>query len=152
MQSLVRALALPLLLVCLSGSLVACDAVTRVTGPRSWVSTAELASGGKQVITVTDTTGKVTDAEIDPAGVKDTPTDSAVNVAGRPDQVLIGWVGGTCAETTDISLAAGQPGVAAVIKITPNSDGCDAMGVLHVLRLTFSGAMPANQVGVTTEY
>jgi hypothetical protein len=121
--------------------------VGSLRGPREWNASAELVAGGTFVISVRDTSGRIDDVEIDPAGVA--VPDEITNPAGQPNVVLVPWVGGACDQRTDIPIEARGGGIALTVHTTVAPGPCDAMGVLHVLRLTSLDALPAAAVTIS---
>jgi hypothetical protein len=129
-------------------SLAACD-LARVTGPRQWMDSAQLAAGGTYVVAVRDTSGRIDNVEIDPADAGPVP-DAVSNPPGQPNVLLVSWTGGACDERTDVDIAATGPGLGITIRTTVANRDCDAIGIGHVLRLTSSQPLPPAAVQVTT--
>ncbi|MHB8890783.1 MAG: hypothetical protein ACYC65_01925 [Candidatus Limnocylindrales bacterium] len=139
----------PLLLVLLAVvalSVAACD-LTRVQGPRSWTAAAESVNGRTFTVTVRDTSGRIDNVEIDPAGVGG--FGAIANPPGQTNVLIVPWTGGTCDEQTDIEISADVAGLAISTTTTTSAAECDAMGVGHVLRITGLAAIPAATVTVT---
>jgi len=132
-------------MLALALSLAGCS---RITGPREWTATAELAAGGTFVVDVRDTSGRIDDAEVDPAGVS--APAGVGNPAGQPNVLLVPWTGGACDRRTDIAIAAHGAGLAISIATTVAPGVCDAIGVEHTLRITSGQPLPAGAVTVTT--
>jgi len=122
---------------------------SRVTGPRSWITTGELAAGGTVTFAVRDESGRIDDAEIDPAGV--IALDAVSNPAGEPGVLLVAWVGGACDERTDIGMSGDAQGLIVTIMPTAAGGDCDAIGIGHMVRLTSSQPLPAATVTVRTD-
>jgi hypothetical protein len=127
-------------------TLVMLGGCSRVQGPRSWITTGELVTGGTVTFAVRDESGRIDDAEIDPAGV--TNQDSVSNPAGEPGVLLVSWVGGACDERTDIGVTDSDQGLIVTIRPTVAAGACDAIGVGHTLRLTSGKPLPASTVTV----
>lgn len=143
-SQLPRPFAVPLMLV-LALSLAGC---ARITGPREWTATAELVAGGTFVVDVRDTSGRIDEVEIDPAG---TSAPAGVsNPAGQANVLLVPWTGGACDRRTDIAIAANGTGLAISFATTVAPGVCDAIGVAHVLRITSGQPLPAAAITVTT--
>jgi hypothetical protein len=130
----------------LATGLAACDIVSQVTGPRTWTQEAELQDGSTQTITVRDTSGRITDVEIDPPGVQD--PGAIANPPGEPNVVLVPWTGGACDTKTEIVFDAQGDGLAGTIRIETSGDICVMLAVPHLLRLTTTGPMPAASVSL----
>jgi hypothetical protein len=121
--------------------------LTAVTGPRTWAMGSTTSTGQEHTITVTDTSGRVTDVEEPPdAGF---PAAPVVVPAGLPDRLDVSWTGGDCDKTTDVAIAPRGNGLAIRVTITPNGQVCDAMGVTRVIRLTMAQPIPPAAVTVT---
>lgn len=136
-----------LALVTLSVSVAACDIVSQVSGPRSWSQGVELQDGSTQTITVRDTSGRITNVEIDPAGVQD--PGQIANQDGSDNVVLVPWTGGACDVQTTIEFAAAGDGLAGTLRIETEGDVCVMMAVPHLLRLTMNAPTPADTVTLT---
>ena len=143
-SQLLRPFAVPLMLA-LALSLAGCS---RITGPREWTATAELAAGGTFVVDVRDTSGRIDNVEIDPTGVS--APAGVGNPAGQPNVLLVPWTGGACDRRTDIAIAAHGAGLAVSIATSVAPGVCDAIGVEHVLRITSGQPLSAAAVTVTT--
>lgn len=122
---------------------------SRVSSPRDWTSTAELAAGGSHTIDVRDTSGRVDNVEIDPAGVD--VFGAVANPPGQPSVLIVPWTGGACDEVTDIAIAANGQGLTLSVSTQVSKRVCDAIGVGHALRITLSQPIPAAAVTVTTK-
>ncbi len=122
-------------------------ATTRVSSPRDWTQTAETTAGETVTVNVHDTSGRIDNAEVDPAGVG--TFEGVANPAGQPKVLLVPWVGGACDQTTAIDIAAAGSGLSIAIRTTVAPGDCDAIGVGHVLRLTGLEDLPASLVTVT---
>lgn len=143
-SQVLRPLAVPLVLL-LALSLAGCS---RITGPREWTATAELVAGGTFVVDVRDTSGRIDNLEIDPAGVS--APAGVGNPAGQPNVLLVPWTGGACDRRTDIAIAANGAGLAISIATTVAPGVCDAIGVEHTLRITSGQPLPPAAVTVKT--
>jgi hypothetical protein len=125
----------------------ACE-VTRHASARSWTQSAETTAGKALNITVNDTSGRIDNVEIDPAGV-----DAFGGVAsppGQPKVLLVPWTGGACDERTQVEIAgATTPALAISITTQVSAGACDAIGVPHVLRITGIAPIPAGGVTLT---
>jgi hypothetical protein len=130
----------------LASSVAACDIVSRVAGPREWAQGVTLPDGTVQSIIVHDTSGKIENVEIDPAGVQD--PGAIANPDGEPNVVLVPWTGGACDIETSIDFAAQGDGLAGELQIETSGDICVAMAVPHLLRLTTNVPMPAASVSL----
>lgn len=122
---------------------------SQVRSPRSWVSSAELVSGGTMTVAVRDESGRIDAAEIDPPGV--TAQDGVTNPAGEPGVLLVAWVGGACDDRTDVGIAGTGEELTVTITPTVSTDSCDAIGIRHTLRLTSPQPLPASAVTVRNE-
>lgn len=123
---------------------------SRVTGPRQWISTAQLTGGGTQTIDVRDTSGRIDNLEIDPTGVN--TVEGVSNPQGQPNVVVVSWTGGACDTRTDVAIAAvGGQGLGITISRRVAPGACDAIGVGHVLRITSGQPLPAGAINVNTE-
>ncbi len=134
--------------IAIVASVAACDIVSRVSGPTEWTQEVELQDGSKQTISVRDTSGRITQVEIDPPGVQD--PGEITNPDGQPNVVLVPWTGGACDTTTDIEFTAAGTGLAGTIKIQTSGDVCVMMAVPHLLQLTTNVPMPAASVSFVT--
>lgn len=141
-RSLARAL---VFLVAIGLATTACGG--RFVGPREWTLSATRVSGGTFVISVRDTSGRIEDVEIDPAGLA--VPDEITNPAGQPNVVLVPWTGGACDQRTDIAIEPRGSGIALTVHTTVAPGPCDAMGVLHVLRLSSLQELPAAAVTIS---
>ena len=119
--------------------------MTRVESARSWSAVATSADGATHTVDISDASGLVTNAEIDPAGVPWSP--GVTNPAGQPAVVLVSWVGGNCDKTTEIAIAARGSGLGISIQTAAGAT-CDAVGVPHMLRLSLTRPLPAASVDV----
>lgn len=132
------------LLLLVVGVLAACNVTSVVSSPREWKAEAELADGSKTSITVRDTSGRLTNVEINPAGV------SANEISNEaPNVVLVPWTAGACDTATVIEFAAAGQGLAGTLKITTTGDVCTMQAIPQVLRLTSDAPLPADQVTLT---
>jgi hypothetical protein len=122
----------------------ACSLTTSVTGPREWKQTVETDGGSTQEIVVRDESGRLTNVEIDPAGVPMAMEIS--NPAGVANVVLVPWTGGACDKRTEITFQAAGQGLAGTLKITTEGDMCIMIAIAHQLRLTSNEPLPAAQV------
>lgn len=122
---------------------------SQVRSPRSWVTSAELVTGGTVTFAVRDESGRIDSAEIDPPGVS--PQVEVSNPADEPGVLLVSWVGGACDERTDIGVADAAQGLVVTIRPTVSPGDCDAIGVGHTLRLTSGQPLPATTVTVRNE-
>jgi hypothetical protein len=122
---------------------------SQVRSPRSWVTSAELVTGGTITFDVRDESGRIDAAEIDPPGV--TAPERVSNPVGEPGVLLVSWVGGACDERTDIGVAGSDQGLVVTIKPTVAAGDCDAIGIGHTLRLTSANPLPASSVTVHDE-
>jgi len=122
----------------------ACSLTTSVTGPREWTQTVETDGGSTQEIVVRDESGRLTNVEIDPAGVPMAMEIS--NPAGEANVVLVPWTGGACDKRTEITFQAAGQGLAGTLEITTEGDMCIMIAIAHQLRLTSNEPLPAAQV------
>ena len=122
----------------------ACSLTTSVTGPREWKQTVETDGGATQEIVVRDESGRLTNVEIDPAGVPMAMEIS--NPPGEANVVLVPWTGGACDKRTEITFQAAGQGLAGTLKITTEGDMCIMIAIAHQLRLTSNEPLPAAQV------
>jgi hypothetical protein len=136
-----------LAVVLLSLSVAACDIASQVTGPRTWTQQVELQDSSTQTITVRDTSGRITDVEIDPPGVQD--PGQIANEGGNANVVLVPWTGGACDTQTDIDFAAAGDGLAGTLRVRTSGDVCVMLAVPHLLRMTMNAPTPADQVTLT---
>ena len=129
------------LLLLVVGVLAACNITTVVSGPREWTAEAEGVDGSKTSITVRDTSGRLTNVEINPVGV------SANEISNEaPNVVLVPWTAGACDTSTVIEFAAAGQGLAGTLDITTSGDICTMQAIPQVLRLTSDAPLPADQV------
>ena len=70
----------------------ACSLTNSVAGPREWTQTITAADGTTQEVVVRDESGRLTNVEIDPAGVP--PAMEISNPPGEANVVLVPWTGG----------------------------------------------------------
>jgi hypothetical protein len=110
--------------------------------------TATAASGRAWTVQATDTSGRIDNAEFDPAGVT-APTEVS-NPAGQANVALVSWVGGACDTQTAIAIATAGQGLSVTIRTTVAPGECDSIGVGHVLRLTSSQPLPAGSITVSS--
>jgi hypothetical protein len=129
--------------------LVAGCASTRVTGTRTWKMSAGLASGRTWDVIFTDSSGRIDSAEVDPAGVA--VPGGVINEGGKPNVVIVPWAGGSCDATTQITATANGGGLSVAIHTAVTGQACDAVGVLHAVRLTSPAPLAAGSVTVTTD-
>ena len=122
----------------------ACSLTTSVTGPREWKQTVETDGGSTQEIVVRDESGRLTNVEIDPAGVPMAMEIS--NPPGEANVVLVPWTGGACDKRTEITFQAAGQGLAGTLKVTTEGDICIMIAIGHQLRLTSGTPLPAAQV------
>ena len=122
----------------------ACSATSSVTGPREWTQTLTSADGTTQEVVVRDESGRLTNVEIDPAGIPMAMEIS--NPPGEANVVLVPWTGGACDKRTDITFQAAGQGLAGTLMITTEGDMCIMIAIAHQLRLTSSEPLPAAQV------
>ena len=122
----------------------ACGAASSVIGPREWSQTVTAADGSQQDIVVRDESGRLTNVEIDPAGVAMATEIS--NPPGEANVVLVPWTGGACDKRTEISFKAAGQGLAGTLRITTEGDMCIMIAIAHQLRLTSNEPLPAAQV------
>ena len=122
----------------------ACSLTTSVTGPREWKQTVETDGGSTQEIVVRDESGRLTNVEIDPAGVPMAMEIS--NPPGEANVVLVPWTGGACDKRTEITFQAAGQGLAGTLEITTEGDMCIMIAIAHQLRLTSNEPLPAAQV------
>jgi len=122
----------------------ACSLTTSVTGPREWKQTVETDGGSTQEIVVRDESGRLTNVEIDPAGVPMAMEIS--NPPGEANVVLVPWTGGACDKRTEITFQAAGQGLAGTLKVTTEGDICILIAIAHQLRLTSNEPLPAAQV------
>ena len=135
-----------LALVLAAVALAACD-LAAVVGPRSWSLATTTSTGAAHAINVSDRSGKVTNVVFDPA---DADLFTPVTVpASQPNALDVTWTGGDCDLTTDVAIASAGAGLALTVRITPNGQACDAMGVPRVIRLTLAQPIPPAAVTVT---
>ena len=127
-------------------TLVGCG-TTRVSSPRDWTETAETTAGETVIVKVHDTSGRIDNAEVDPAGAGS--FEGVAHPAGQPGVLLVPWVGGACDQTTAIDIAAAGSGLSIAIRTTVAPGACDAIGIGHALRLTGLEDLPASLVTVT---
>lgn len=135
------------LLVVVALSASACDR-TRVPATRTWTAAAESVNGRTFVVNVRDTSGRIDNVEIDPAGLP--VLGDIANPPGQPNLVIVPWTGGACDEQTDIEIAANGAGLAISMRTRLSAGVCDAMGVGHILRITGLAAIPAAAVTVSS--
>ena len=127
-------------------ALAGCEITGSVRGPRTWTAAVEATSGRTSIIQVGDTSGRIDDAEIDPA---DLPAMGDIaNPPGQPNVVVVPWTGGACDERTDIAISGAGNGLSIEIRITTAPGDCDAIGIGHALRLTGSGPLPPGAITV----
>jgi hypothetical protein len=139
-----RSIARIALLAAATIALGACSLTSSVTGTRDWSSEATLPDGSTQTITVHDDSGRLTNVEINPAGV---PFASEIsNPAGAANVVLVPWAGGACDVRTEFVFASDGQGLAGTIKVTTSGDICTMQAIQQQLRLTSSTPLPAAQV------
>jgi hypothetical protein len=131
-------------LLALAATVAACDIVSSVAGTREWTQQVERPDGSTQTITVRDTSGRITDVEIDPPGLQDPGV--IANPDGKLDQVLVPWSGGACDTETTVDFAARGDGLVGQLQAKTSGDVCVMMAVPHVLRLTTNVPMPADSV------
>ena len=126
----------------------ACSLTTSVAGPQEWTQTLSSADGTSQTVVVRDESGRLTDVEIDPAGV---PVAMEIsNPPGEANVVLVPWTGGACDKRTDITFKAAGQGLAGTLRIATEGEMCIMIAVAHQLRLTSSEPLPAAQVTLDT--
>ena len=143
----IRRLLTLLALGALAVSLSACQIVSSVSGPRSWTMAAGNGDGSQSVTNVRDASGKVQSVEFDPEDA--VAGGGVVPVAGQPNQLDVPWTGGSCDKQVDIGIEGAGAGLVVNVKVTPDdSKPCDAMGVLHTLRLTLSEPLAPAAVAV----
>jgi hypothetical protein len=118
--------------------------LTAVTGPREWSQLVESADGTDQEIVVRDRSGRLTNVEIDPAGVE--MVSEPTNPDGQPNVVLVPWTGGACDKRTEIVFEAAGAGLDGTISIATEGDMCIMIAIAHQLRLTSDAPLPAAQV------
>lgn len=136
----------PILLVILAVvalSAAACD-LTRFQGARVWSAGSESVNGRTFVVNVRDTSGRVENVEIDPAGPD--LFGEIANPPGQPNVLIVPWAGGSCDEQTDIEIVANGAGLSISMSTRSTPGACDAMGVGHLLRITGSSPLPAAAV------
>jgi hypothetical protein len=139
-----RVLLVALLLAPLS--LAACGLVG-TAGSRTWGMTATNQAGTDSTTNVTDKSGGVVDVQFDPA---DADLLKPVSVpAGKPGALDVAWTGGACDMTTDITITPAGTGLAVAVKVTPNGQGCDLIGLPRVIRLTLAQQIAPGAVSVT---
>ncbi|HEU0243658.1 MAG TPA: hypothetical protein VFQ75_07100 [Candidatus Limnocylindrales bacterium] len=143
MPALTRSIARLPLLVVLAAAISACG-MTAVSGPRTWTSEATLPDGTKQTITVRDESGRLTNAEINPAGVA--MASEISNPPGSENVVLVPWAGGACDVSTEFVFTAAGQGLAGTMKVTTTGGVCNMMAIQQQLRLTSNAPLPAAQV------
>jgi hypothetical protein len=146
MPAFARSIARLPLLVVVAASLVACG-TTAVSGPRTWTAEATLQDGTKQTISVHDESGRLTNVEINPAGVA--MASEISNPAGSENVVLVPWAGGACDVTTDFVFTAAGQGLAGTMTVTTSGQVCNMMAIQQQLRLTSNAPLPAAQVTLT---
>lgn len=127
-------------------ALAGCD-LAAVTGPRTWTLGATNQAGTEETTRVTDRSGKVTNVEFDPAELD--PVSPVTVPAGKPDMLDLTWTGGACDKTTEVTITGAGPGLAVAVKITPNGQTCDSIGLTRVIRLTLAQPVPPAAVTVT---
>lgn len=132
-----------LLLVATVVSLGACQVTSVVTGPREWKTEAQLTDGTKTSIVVRDESGRLSNVEINPAGVT---ANEISNPPDQPNVVLVPWAGGACDVNTVITFTSSGQGLAGTIKVTTSGQVCNMMAIQQVLRLTSNAPLPADQV------
>ena len=126
-------------------SVAGCD-LTRTESPRSWTQ-AEVSAGGRQhVIAVSDLTGRVDNAEIDPPGVA--AFGEVANPPGQGNVVIVPWTGGACDERTDIGISTNGTDLVVEIAAKASPGACDAIGVGHAIRITGRAPIPAATVTI----
>lgn len=127
-------------------SLAACDLVAS-TGTRTWGLANTNQAGTGSTTSVTDRSGKVLDVAFDPA---DADLFTPVSVpAGKAGALDVAWTGGACDMTTEITISPAGAGLAVGVRITPNGQVCDAMGLPRVIRLTLAQPIAPAAVTVT---
>ncbi len=95
---------------------------------------------------VSDTTATISRVEVDvripPIGGLD---ETFVGpVAGQPNALVVGWVGGTCDARVDLDLSLGGDGRPTfTLKRLDRPGGCDLVGVPRRLILTFDALVSA---------
>jgi hypothetical protein len=136
-----RVLPLAVLVALVAG---ACSLTTSVAGPQEWTQSLSSADGTSQEVVVRDESGRLTNVEIDPAGV---PVAMEIsNPPGEANVVLVPWTGGACDKRTEIAFQAAGQGLAGTLRITTEGDMCIMIAVAHQLRLTSNEPLPAAQV------
>ena len=67
----------------------------------------------------------------------------------EPNAIDVPWTGGSCDKQVDIGIASTGAGLVVDVKVTPDDTRvCDAMGVLHTLRLELNEPIAPAQVTV----
>lgn len=133
------------------GAAGSADDLEVARGPRSWIFQAERVDGSTFTVAVTDKTGRIDEATVDPV---DAPQVAAVaNPPGEPNVVIVPWTGGACDTRTTVSVenAPGGAGILVRIRTEVAPGVCDTIGVAHSLRLASARALPAAGVTLTTE-
>jgi hypothetical protein len=141
-----RLLTLVALLV-VATTLSACQIVSSVAGPRAWTMTVDLGDGMTSTTNVSDGSGKVQDIAFDPDDA--VAGGGVAAVPGQPNTVDVPWTGGSCDKVVDIRIEGAGAGIVVSVTVTPDDTRpCDAMGVLHTLRLRLNGPIAPAQVTV----
>ncbi len=125
---------------------------SRIAGPRSFAMSAVTTAGATWSVNVTDSTGEVTNASVDPTPFFVDATGLPFNPPGSSDTLVIPWTGGACDRVTTFDVASRDGGgLVVTYKIQVAPGACDAIGVLHQLVLTTSPAIPAGRVTITRQ-
>jgi hypothetical protein len=122
----------------------ACSLTNSVAGSSEWTQTLASADGASQEVVVRDESGRLTNVEIDPAGV---PVAMEIsNPPGEANVVLVPWTGGACDKRTEITFKAAGQVLAGTLRIATEGEMCIMIAVAHQLRLTSNEPLPAAQV------
>ena len=142
-----RRLLAVLALAAVAATVSACGVTGSVTGPRAWSQAAAGTDGTNTLVNVTDASGRVRNVEFDPA---DAVAGGGVSaVPGKPNLVDVPWTAGACDRQTDIAIASVGAALEVTVKIQrDDSKPCDAMALLHTLRLTLDQPIAPGLVAV----
>lgn len=136
--------------VAIAAVVIAIAGCSRIVGPRSFAMSAVRVDGTTWSVTINDTSGKVTNANVDPTPLFDDAAGSPFNPPASPDLLVIPWVGGACDRAATFNIVPLDGGGLAVsyrIEVAPGV--CNDIGVVHQLVLTTSPAIVAGSVTVT---
>jgi len=131
---------LALILVLVATELTGCAVTKENQSGRDWTTAVSRTDGTTDAVTVHDESGIVNDAQVDPPNVQ---VPNGVEVApGKPNVILLRWVGGTCDTLTAIDIKAAAGGLAVQTAIMTAPGPCDLVAIPHVLQLTLAKAIP----------